>query len=500
MADISTELQAILDAVYGEDVRDSIHDAIDIVNKVGEKNITVGSAVTSQSSSIVGYYDESVYINKNTWDVWVCDGTKWVLQGNIKGGPGGVTWEANGVLGAKNVFDYSVGKTTTTTTYTPTNNGKNINISSIIDGTYRSIVLNFKVKKNIDYCLATNVTITSGHAGIKIQQTDSTVIKTESIASSGAKTFTFNSGNNEVLQMVLFCTWSTSEAGNVDYDDLIIQLASDTDSTYQPYAMTNKELTDSKFLRSEQAVLGAKNLYDCIATTKTDSYGVTWTVDAKDQNIIVVSGTPTGFESFNTHSDYVLLAGDYILNGILENTTNVGLNAIILRLGTTNVETLTVTFSNNNYYFTIPDNVTYDNIVISLKRTSNNVACSGTIKLMVRLASDTDNTYAPYAMTNQDLTDKITSLFAIQDVKVYTLTQLEGASFTLPNDGGFYAFLVTGAADSRNGLYFLRNNTSNNVPYAIKSQTDVTISVTQNTGEVSVTSTANALLVVVGFK
>lgn len=88
MADISTELQAIMDAVYGEDVRSSIHDAIDLINKVGEVTLTVGTSVTSQSSSIVGYYKNSVYLNINTDDVWKCDGTKWVWQGNIKGATG----------------------------------------------------------------------------------------------------------------------------------------------------------------------------------------------------------------------------------------------------------------------------------------------------------------------------------------------------------------------------------------------------------------------------
>lgn len=88
MANINQYLQAIMDAVYGEDVRGSIHDAIDIINKVGEKTLTVGTAVTSQSSSISGYYEDSVYINSQTDDVWKCDGTKWVLQGNVKGATG----------------------------------------------------------------------------------------------------------------------------------------------------------------------------------------------------------------------------------------------------------------------------------------------------------------------------------------------------------------------------------------------------------------------------
>ena len=93
MADISTELQAIMDAGYGEDVRGAIHDAIDLINKVGEVTLTLGTAVTSASSSTTGFYEDSVYINTNTYDVWQCTGTAWALKGNIKGdeGPQGVS-------------------------------------------------------------------------------------------------------------------------------------------------------------------------------------------------------------------------------------------------------------------------------------------------------------------------------------------------------------------------------------------------------------------------
>lgn len=88
MADISTYLQAIMSAVYGEDVRGSIHDAIEIINDVGEKILSCGTAVTSTSSSVEGYFDGSVYFNTQTNDVWKCTGTAWDLQGNIKGAQG----------------------------------------------------------------------------------------------------------------------------------------------------------------------------------------------------------------------------------------------------------------------------------------------------------------------------------------------------------------------------------------------------------------------------
>lgn len=85
MADISRYLSEIMAAVYGEQVRGSIYNAIDIINKVGEKNITVGTAVTSTRSSITGYFKDSLYLNSQTWDMWRCTGAGWVKEGNLKG-------------------------------------------------------------------------------------------------------------------------------------------------------------------------------------------------------------------------------------------------------------------------------------------------------------------------------------------------------------------------------------------------------------------------------
>ena len=60
MADISTELARILSAIYGEDVRGSIHDAIEKINEVSEVVLTTGTAVTGPSSSSTGFYDDSL--------------------------------------------------------------------------------------------------------------------------------------------------------------------------------------------------------------------------------------------------------------------------------------------------------------------------------------------------------------------------------------------------------------------------------------------------------
>jgi len=89
MADISQYLQAIMSAVYGEDVRGSIHDAIAIINDVSEKSLDVGTAVTSPSSSSTGYFVDSLYLNSDTDDLWKCIGTNsWSKVGNVKGSDG----------------------------------------------------------------------------------------------------------------------------------------------------------------------------------------------------------------------------------------------------------------------------------------------------------------------------------------------------------------------------------------------------------------------------
>lgn len=88
MADISQYLQAIMSAVYGEDVRGSIHDAIALINDVGEAVLTLGTAVDSPTSPTTGFYQDSVYLNTATGDMWTCTGTGWSLSGNTQGAQG----------------------------------------------------------------------------------------------------------------------------------------------------------------------------------------------------------------------------------------------------------------------------------------------------------------------------------------------------------------------------------------------------------------------------
>lgn len=129
MADISTELARILSAIYGEDVRGSIHDAIEKINDVSEVVLTTGTAVTSPSSSSTGFYDDSLYLNTDTFELWKCTGVNtWASQGILKGDPGADGADGNGIASITKtatsglVDTYTITYTDgTTSTFTVTN-------------------------------------------------------------------------------------------------------------------------------------------------------------------------------------------------------------------------------------------------------------------------------------------------------------------------------------------------------------------------------------------
>lgn len=146
MANISSYLAAILAAVYGEDVRGSIHDAIDIINKVGEVLLNTGTAVTGPTSSSTGFYDGSFYINTSTMELWKCIGTDtWQSQGVLKGADGA---DGNGIVSIAKTATVGLVDTYTitfddgsTTTYDITNgqNGSKWYKGTAISGTGTSI-------------------------------------------------------------------------------------------------------------------------------------------------------------------------------------------------------------------------------------------------------------------------------------------------------------------------------------------------------------------------
>lgn len=85
MATHSQNIQNLQDAVYGEQVRQSMIELFEEDYNLVSKGISIGTDISSGSSSTAGYYDGNVYLNTDTLDVWKLIGTSWQLAGNLKG-------------------------------------------------------------------------------------------------------------------------------------------------------------------------------------------------------------------------------------------------------------------------------------------------------------------------------------------------------------------------------------------------------------------------------
>ena len=178
----------------------------------------------------------------------------------------------------------------------------------------------------------------------------------------------------------------------------MIRLASIPDSTYEPYLTPNTEI-DNKVSYADNAILGAKNLlaYPYIGVTKTEG-GITFTNNG-DGSITLNGTSDSGYPAFDlmSASDLVTLISKY---GSLRLTG--AINGSNIRL-----------YAHGSKYFiddgngvVIPSTETSFSEPLRVQVLPNKTIDNVTIRPMLRLESDTDDTYVPYAMTNKELTDK----------------------------------------------------------------------------------------------
>lgn len=84
MADIQRQLDQIMEAVLGEHVRGSIHDAIETINNVSEQIFLSGS----EDPTGTAVYSKLLYLNYTTWDLFQSADTSpytWSKIGNLEG-------------------------------------------------------------------------------------------------------------------------------------------------------------------------------------------------------------------------------------------------------------------------------------------------------------------------------------------------------------------------------------------------------------------------------
>ena len=154
--------------------------------------------------------------------------------------------EEQRVLGAKQWFNNAEVTAKTGATITKTETGFTSVVSS---ASWCGAEWVRRVPENTDFDLTLESTITSGVTYIAAQgSTDGsnyTNIKTSAVlTASGSIDLSFNTGNYTYLKIIFYTTNGTVTACNVTLSNILLTLASDTDRTFAPFAMTNKELTE----------------------------------------------------------------------------------------------------------------------------------------------------------------------------------------------------------------------------------------------------------------
>lgn len=203
--------------------------------------------------------------------------------------------------------------------------------------------------------------------------------------------------------------------GNKSLSDLGIQgvLTFDdvpTDNSNNP-VKSNGIYDSEKDIYAVMGEMGAKNLiqYPYYETTKSQ-YNIDYTSD--DDGVITATGTATGTANMylTPMSDYAktlpLKKGRYCVS--MPND-----KGVTLRVGTTDssgtATNIGVIDGSTDFIFEVNDESLHYHFII--QTLSGSILGDGvTLKPMLRLASDTDNTYQPYAKTNKQLTDAITAI------------------------------------------------------------------------------------------
>lgn len=339
---------------------------------------------------------------------------------------GHVDWESNGEIGAKNLLENEKStQTISGVTFTVNSDG-----SVIADGTATDIIwfqINNGFKLNdVEYTL-TGCPIGGGENTyeVQIRSTESSSSLWQFIVDRGDGATGLCSSSRTYIAFIGIKSGVT--VTNLLFKPML-RLATDPDNTYQPYAMTNKELTKQVApIDDMNNILGAKNLLPNHNVTQVID-GITFTVN--NDGTVTATGTSTAlvvFDVVNTEllSPFKLNSGTYILtDGLTASQYEGAYTALTLKYTDDTVEYNVADTSINKNQFTVDASTIKDwyfGICIRANKTVNI-----TFKPMVRPASIKDATYVPYSKTNSELTVELSNFAKTDSARITTITNGTG--------------------------------------------------------------------------
>lgn len=198
--------------------------------------------------------------------------------------------------------------------------------------------------------------------------------------------------------------------------------------------------------------LGAKNLLPSKAGSEVVE-GITYATQA--DGTILVSGSTSGANSWHTIAEFTLAKGKYKFTGCPSG-------------GSSSTYEVVITIDGNNY-FDFGNGYSFElssqKTVLVRIRVSYNYTLSATLTFypMIRPASIVDDTYAPYAMTNRQLTvieqlytyDEITGTTNVDGLLTIATASQRTPIFAVPVTA---QVTVTGIYLNQYGIYYAKTD------------------------------------------
>lgn len=325
-----------------------------------------------------------------------------------------VHWsESVGYVGKNQIKVYGVFPKTTAGVTVTRNSDDSLSFSGTATGYAGFFMLRYDIKDNSkDYKLTGLATTTTNMAWGNTYVYDNTGTEIANIQSpnnANDRVVNFSQYANAAYVIFEIKRLNNATVGGTAYP--MLRPASISDSTYEPYLTPNTEI-DNKMSYADNAVLGAKNVLPNNNDSKVIN-GITYTVNSDKS--ITANGTASSDSSlmlYNPAISFLENGKTYIISdgGVgFENSSGKAGIYIQKRTSSASAGDYAYTYRGKEQSFTV-DNVNYPMVQCGLYVKSGTTLNNVTFYPMIRLASNLDDTYVPYAMTNRELTDKVTPI------------------------------------------------------------------------------------------
>lgn len=309
-----------------------------------------------------------------------------------------------------------------------------------------------------------------------------------------------------------FMYWCHQPSANATYSQFMVcsKTIWDFDPTYVEPALPNSQLLSYK----DNGVLGAKNLLP-LATNTLLKYGVTktynsdgtFTLNTDANGATAPANIPLDFIDSTKLFDVTKLIGKSVIGSILDTAiSGVSVKFGYFKANGTYVDEIIDTTT--RVEFTYPSDAVYGRSYLTVD--TGTVLSNVKVYPMIRLASDTDPTYQPYAMTNKQLTDGKAEKSDLASISITGTTNSTGA--TINSRTFFYlnGELVIAKTDIANGAALtsgtnyeavtaggLNNLINKKAAFSILSDADYAYSATSNATHTFATRKSTVQLLVI---